>query len=162
MRGKLNIYVAAFTLSALLSCPAVAQVVRHVHPTDMPPPPGPPEHVIRNMNFYKWKSRDVIAAFKARGLEVAEVEGGLVIGAVAATESAIFLIPSYGEGTGGVVSGYESEDKLKEALRYYKALNVDPSSPAWRIYRRDNILLLISGRAPEEKAKEYERVMMGL
>jgi len=159
MSGKSTVYIAAFMLSVLLPYPASAQITHH---HDVTPPPRPQEEVLQKINFYKWKSRDVIAAFKAHGLEVAEVEGGFVIGAVAAAESTIFLMPSHGNGTGGVVSGYESEDKLREALRYYTSLNIDPGSPAWRIYRRDNILLLISGRVPEEKAREYERVMMGL
>ncbi|RJQ21045.1 MAG: hypothetical protein C4560_04200 [Nitrospiraceae bacterium] len=113
----------------------------------------------RQTYFYRLGSRAVIEAFKEKGLEVVEVTPGLTIGAVAAKESVIFLLPSYGSDIGGVVSAYDSEDKLDESAGYYSSMNKDPGPPAWRIFRKGNILLLISGRVSEEKAREYERVL---
>ena len=98
-------------------------------------------------------------ALKDSGLEAVDIAGGIIEGSPGATESTIFLIPSYGEEIGGVVSSYDSENKLLDALNYYASMNKDPQSPAWRIFRKDNILLLISGKVPEEKSLEYDKAL---
>ncbi len=87
---------------------------------------------------------------------------GLTIGAAGAKESTVFLIPSYGNDIGGSISSYDSEDKLRESVTYYSTMNQAPKSPAWWIFRKDNLLLLISGKVPEEKAREYERVLKAM
>ncbi|MBI5407830.1 MAG: hypothetical protein HZA14_00530 [Nitrospirae bacterium] len=132
--------------------------IRQVHPPIILPAPRPPQQYLRKAFFYKLESRDVVKAFKDHGLEAEEVSG-FTMGATAAKETVMFFTPSYGSDVGGLAASYDSKDQLEDAARYYSAMNVNPASPAWRIYRRYNILLLISGRVPEEKAREYERVL---
>ena len=38
-------------------------------------------------------------------------------------------------------------------------MNKDTEFPAWWIFEKDNILVLISGKVPEEKARQYEKVL---
>lgn len=136
-----------------------AKAVHQVHP---PPPqifPGPPRQFLEKAYFYKWECKDVITAFKDSGLEVVDVTGRITIGSPAAEESIIFLMPSYGEEIGGVVSSYDSDSNLLDSLNYYSSMNKNPQFPAWRIFRKDNILLLISGMVPEEKALEYDKAL---
>ena len=117
--------------------------------------PGPPRQFLERAYFYKWECKDVIKAIKDSGLEIVDITGGITIGSPEAAESTVFLMPFYGEEIGGVVSSYDSENKLLDSSNYYSSTNKDTQSPAWRIFRRDNILLLISGTVPEEKALEY-------
>jgi len=136
-----------------------AKVIRQVHPPVIQPVPQPTRQFLEKSSFYKWESNDVVKALKDTGLEVEDVNDGLTIGTAGAKESTVFLMPSYGNEIGGTVSSYDSEDKLRESVRYYSIMNKDPKSPAWWIFSKDNILLLISGKVPEEKAREYERVL---
>ena len=136
-----------------------AKVIRQVHPPVIQPFPQPTKQFLERSSFYKWGSNDVVKALKDNGLEIADVKYGLTIGAAGAKESTVFLMPSYGNDIGGTISSYDSEDKLRESVTYYSIMNKDPKSPAWWIFSKDNILLLISGKVPEEKALEYERVL---
>jgi len=98
-------------------------------------------------------------AIKESGLEAVVLTGGIIANTPEATESTAFLIPRFGDDIGGVVSSYDSEGKLLDALNYFASMNKDPQSPAWRIFRKDNILLLISGKVPEEKSLEYDKAL---
>lgn len=98
-------------------------------------------------------------AFKDHGLEVVDMNPGLVRGAPLAQDSAIFLLPSFGGDAGGIVSAFRSWERLEKTLKYYSQLNKNPESPAWWIFRKDNVLLLISGKVPKEKAGEYGKVL---
>ena len=71
----------------------------------------------------------------------------------------IFFIPSSGENIGGFVSSYRSSKALEEDRKYFSAMNKPLARPAWRIFRRENILLLISGKVPEEKAIRYSETL---
>jgi hypothetical protein len=84
------------------------------------------------------------------------------MGPSAAEETVIFLIPSAGENIGGLVSSYRSLRALEEDIKYYSAMNKSSGPAAWRIFHRENILLLISGKVPEEKAMQYKKVLEGM
>jgi hypothetical protein len=146
-----------------LSCDSIsAKVIHQVHPPPVQILPRPPQQLLEKAYFYRWESKDVVKALKDTGMEIVDVKGGITIGATAAVESTVFLIPSYGEGIGGAVSSYDSENKLNESIKYYSAMNKDPQAPAWWIFKRDNILLLISGKVPEKKAMAYEKALHGM
>ena len=163
LRFGIRVFIVVLIVTVMISPVARAgKVIRQVHPPPMMPPPRPPSWLMQQALFYKWKSADVMTALKAQGLEAADVKAGLTVGALAAKESTIFLIPSHGSDTGGVAASYESEEQLAEATNYYSSLNTAPEAPAWRIFRKDNILLLISGRVPEGKAREYEKALLQL
>ncbi|KPK01473.1 MAG: hypothetical protein AMK71_05410 [Nitrospira bacterium SG8_35_4] len=141
---------------------ADAQGSRHFRSHGMEPPPMPPQEYSRESRFYRFSSRDVVTAFKKGRLEVADLKPGLTVGAPGARESTIFLIPSFGKNIGSLVSSYSSEQDLQNAIEYYVKMNKNTASPAWRIFTKENILLLISGKVPEKSAKEYERVLAAM
>lgn len=144
-------------LAAFCNTSPAKPVHRGHQPANLPVPP-PPEYVTQKTSFDKWSSRDIIEAFKEHGLEVT-VTKGLAIGSPAAKESTIFLIPSYGKDIGSLVSSFDSEHAMNEAVMHYSKMNYNADTPAWWIYRKDNILVLISGKVPEEQAGKYEDVL---
>jgi hypothetical protein len=113
-------------------------------------------------SFQKWKNSQVVDAFKAAGLEVENPRpmskpqdyGAAPTIDIEATQ---FTIPSLGEGGGGGhVYSFASEDDLEKMVQYYANASTDNFS--W-VYVRDNILVQIDGRLPEEKAKQYEAAL---
>ncbi len=114
---------------------------------------------MKEASFYKWSSEEVVNAFKDHGLEVVDVKRGFTMGSPVARDNTIFLMPSFGKDLGSLVSSYNSEDALNESIKYYSKMNKNPESPAWWIFKKDNILFLISGRVPKEKARQYEAVI---
>jgi hypothetical protein len=139
---------------------AGAQESRHFHALE--PHPMPPREYSGEARFYRFSSRDIITAFKKNGLEVEELRPGLTVGAPYSRESTIFLIPSAGNKIGALVSSFTSDAALQRSVQYYAEMNGMTSSAPWRIFTRDNILLLISGKVPEKAAKEYERVLAAM
>jgi hypothetical protein len=136
--------------------------IRHIHPPTRHPSPRPPQQALKGVAFYKWNSKDVIRAFKNHGLEVADMKPGFTVGAPLAKEKTLFLTPSFGKDIGSLVASYNSEDALDDSVNYYAKMNTNPVSPAWWIFRKDNVLVLISGRVPEDRAREYERVLINM
>ena len=132
-----------------------------VTPPTITPQPGPPPQSVQNPSFYKWPDQEVLSVFKENGLEVVNIQKGLTMGA-RAKETVIFLIPSSGENIGGLVSSYRSQKTLEADIRYYSVMNKPDAPPAWRIFRRENILLLISGKVPEKKAMGYKKALEGM
>jgi hypothetical protein len=126
------------------------------------PPRMPLREYSREARFYRFSSRDIVAAFEKSGLEVAELKPGLTVGAPGARESTIFLIPSSGERIGALVSSFTSDEALQKAVQYYAEMNKRTSPFPWRIFTKDNILLLISGKVPEKAAEEYEHVLRAM
>jgi hypothetical protein len=167
IRSELGLNFQSKILISIIICSIIflspdsisAKAINQVHP---PPPqifPGPPRQFLERAYFYKWECKDVIRALKDSGLEVVDVSGGITVASPAAAESTVFLMPSYGEEIGGVVSSYDSESNLLDSLNYYSSMNKDHQSPVWRIFRKDNILLLISGKVPEEKSLAYDMAL---
>jgi hypothetical protein len=162
LHGKITVSIILCSVLFISPESICAKTIHQVHPPPIQVQPGPPRQFLERAYFYEWTCKDVMKALKDGGLEVVELTGGITAGSPQATESAVFLMPSYGEDIGGVVSSYDSESKLLEALSFYASMNKDPQSPAWRIFRKDNILLLISGKVPEEKSLEYEKALSGI
>jgi hypothetical protein len=163
IRGEIWIYAQSIIRISIVMCSILflsldsisAKVIHQVHPPPVQIFPSPPKQFFEKAFFYKWECKDVIKALKDSGLEIVDITGGITVGSPAVVERTVFLMPSYGEEIGGVISSYDSESKLFDSSNYYSSMNKDPQSPAWRIFRKDNILLLISGTVSEEKALEY-------
>ncbi len=128
-------------------------------PTTLPPPVPTTKQLWPEASFLKWETPDIIKALKNNNLEVVDVKPGYTLGPVPAREGIIFLMPSYGADIGGYVSSYNTEDDIEEMREHYLEMNKDPESPAWWIYEKDNILLLISGKIPKATAEEYGKVL---
>jgi len=163
LKLKIDPVVCVTAVLILFSCLFLpgqkADAFRQVSPPAIIPQPGPPPHALDDPSFYKWSGLEIISAFEAGGLEVVNIQKGLTIGSGTAMESTIFLIPSSGENIGGLVSSYRSRKELEEDSRYYSGMNDPSGPPAWRIFQRANILLLISGKVPEEKAMLYKKAL---
>jgi hypothetical protein len=156
---KLKLFILSTLIITLCPYESLAQAIRHVHPHSIPPPPRPPRELWPDASFYKWDSKTVVEAFKNNGLEVEDIKPGYTIVTPLPKEATIFLIPSFGENIGGYVSSYNTEKDLKKAKDYYLQMNKGKNHPAWWIFEKDNILLLISGKVPEEKARQYQKVL---
>lgn len=164
MRYKIRFLLIAglLTWSLAFSCSAGEQGSRHFQSRALQLPPMPPRESLRESGFYRFSSRDVVSAFKQHGLEVADLKSGLIVGAPGARESIIFLMPSFGSNIGSLVSSFSSEHNLQKSVQYYGRMNNKPGSPSWRIFIKDNILLLISGTVPEDTAEKYENVLSAM
>ena len=112
--------------------------------------------------FYKWTSTDVVTAFMEHGLEAVKTRPGFIVGVHQGSENTIFLMPSIGKDIGGLVSSFNSEESLQEFKNYYSDINEETEKPPWRIFRKDNILLMISGKVPLWKSRQYEQVLRGI
>jgi hypothetical protein len=103
--------------------------IRHFYPSTPVPSPRPMD-----------RSSDVVKKFRESGLEAREMNAGYLMEPAHLKEATVFLIPSYGGNVGGYISTYDSDANL-------------------RIFEKDNILLLISGKVPHEIAGKYEHVL---
>ncbi len=143
-----------------------AQAVRQIHPQSITPVIGPPvtapASVEKKSTFYRWKSSDVITEFKNHGLEVVDSKPGMVAGPPGARENILLLMPSFGNDVGILVSSFESVLQLNEAAKHYSKMNDNTASPVWWIFKKDNILVLISRKVPRDKAVQYEDALRNL
>ena len=158
----IRITVVLILFSCFCLSGAAADAFRQTRPHTITPQPGPPAYAFNDSSFYKWSGSEVIKAFIENGLEAVNIKKGLTMGLRLARETTIFLIPSSGENIGGVVSGYGSPKALEEDRKFYSRMNKPSAPPAWRIFQRKNILLLISGKVPEEKAVLYREALKGM
>lgn len=159
-KAKFIICIIVVGILAAYCCNnACAEGIRHINPPNVFPLPQPTKQLWPEASFYKWESKDIVRRFKDNGLEVEDVKPGYTMGSYTPREGIIFLMPSFGKNIGGYISSYNSEDDLKDSKNYYLQMNKNPESPAWWIFEKDNILLLISGKVPEEKARQYEKVL---
>lgn len=162
MKGLIFFFFLAAIAVTCFSAVWAQKGIRHIRPHTFHPSPRPPKQALKNADYYKWTSKDVIKAFKNFGLEVADMKPGFTMGAPLAKEETLFLMPAFGKDIGSLVASYHSEDALNESETYYAKMNTNPDFPSWWIFRKDNVLVLISGRVPEERAKEYERALINM
>ncbi len=160
MKARLIIYIIVAGILAAYYNEVCA--IRHTNIPNALPAPRPTEQLVpekADTSFYKWDSKEIVKAFVDNGLEVEDIKPGYIISPLTAQEATIFLIPSFGKNVGGYVSSYNSRDELNASKEFYLQMNKNLASPAWWIFEKDNILVLISGKAPEEKAKQYEKML---
>jgi len=136
-----------------------ALAVRQIHPSINLPVVGPPVYAVQEKPFFRWQSEEIIKAFKVNRLEVMEIKAGMFVGGPWAKENTIFLIPSFGKDIGSLVSSFDSVKDINESAKYYSKMNDNAESPVWWIFKKDNILVLISGKVPKERAGEYGKVL---
>ena len=160
-KNRLAIFIVFIGAVIISSGTAWTQGFRHVYPPAIQPPLQPPPY-IQEAFFYKWNSHDIVKAFKDHDLEVMDMNPGFVRGAPLAQDSTIFLLPSFGRDIGSIVFAFRSWEYLEKTLKYYSQLNKNPGPPAWWIFRKDNVLLLISGKVPQKKAGEYKEVLSNM
>jgi len=130
-----------------------------------PPLPSPAPHWFPHSFPHIWSADDVVNVFTDRRLEVEEPEFITEtdrFGLPAKTKELIkFSIPSVGKEIQGCILVFELKEDLRKNRNYYSDLN-DKGHPYTWSFLKDNILLVIDGAVPEEKAKQYESALTGL
>ncbi len=110
-------------------------------------------------SFIKWTAMDIANAIQEVGLEIENIQSGLIVGVHRESDNIVFMMPSFGKKIGGLVSSFNSEDTFKQFKGHYSEMNKEPEPPVWWIFKRENIILMISGKVPEETARHYEKVL---
>lgn len=156
--GKIVIYLSLIAMSA---CASREQPGSPAQASPQPNASASQAAPAASSSFQKWNNSQVVAAFKAAGLEVENprpMSKPQDYGAAptVATEGTQFTVPSLGEGGSGHIYSFASEDDLERMVQYYANASTDNFS--W-VYVRDNILVQVDGRLPEEKAKQYEAAL---
>ncbi len=104
----------------------------------------------------KWKASQVVDAFKAVGLEIANPRPMTKedYGSVpqVAQEGIRFFLPSLGGNKGGRIYSFASNSDLQTVKQYYDAQS---GTPPW-IFIKDNILVQIHGDLPKARAQQYQ------
>ncbi len=136
---------------------SVTAQVRHINPPAIIPPPRPVQNV-----FIRWTPSKVRDALREEGLEAADIQDGFTVGPDGAKESIFFIMPSFGQNTGGVIASFSSDKKVSDSVRYYLSMNDDSDTPGWWVFKNANIMLLVSGRVPEMTARKYQRVLQSM
>jgi len=112
-----------------------------------------------------WRSTEVVDAFLNAGLECENPQPLAVDDGAApfvAEEAIRFLLPSVCEGCSGRVYSFNDQTQLDQARNYYISLgDRDPQYFSW-VYVRDNVLVQLNGRMPEEQARLYRRALMDM
>lgn len=162
--GKIPNIVCSITIVVfvLLCGAAPSYAVRQINPDMKMPVVGPPALVVKKKSFHRWRSGDVLKTFKKHGLEVVDVAAGMVLGSPGSAETIIFLMPSFGRDTGSMVSSFDSVMNLNEAAKYYSKMNDNAASPVWWIFKKENILVLISRKVPRDKAGQYKEALRNM
>jgi hypothetical protein len=170
------------TIIAILAI-AVLIAFGFIEETFAPPPPGccspgttyhnvvpfitvppPPTWASEGFTHY-WSPNDVVKTFNERKLEVIkpeEINNMEQYGFGAVTKELIsFSIPSIGESVQGCILSFEVKESLDKVKKYYLDLNNDGIIHTWS-FPKDNILFVVDGVVPEEKAREYESALSDL
>jgi hypothetical protein len=134
--------------------------------TATPEPPTPTPEITPTPQFALWDAAQVVDAFKSAGLEA---EGTYQMtkddyGAapMMATEGIRFLIPSICADCGGRILEFDNLSGLAATQIYYEELG---KQSAWFfswVLVKDNILVQINGKLPEDKATQYQEALEDL
>ncbi|MCS7260034.1 MAG: hypothetical protein NZ765_04535 [Anaerolineae bacterium] len=110
-----------------------------------------------------WQTADVVNAFWDAGLECEDPQPLAVDDGTApftADEATRFMLPSVCDGCSGRIYSFSDQEQLNRARDYYIELGEqDPQYFSW-IYVRENILVQLNGRMPEERAQLYRQALM--
>ena len=147
----------AFAKSSSNCCGSITR--GHHTPLMIMPPPMPPGFP------YKWVNDDLIKRLTENKLEVEQTapvsEVDYINLPTNATKVTKFYIPSFGEDVGGYILSFEKKNDLEKVRKQYLKLNEMGKLYTWS-FVKDNIILVMAGILPEEKARLYEHVLYDL
>lgn len=112
-----------------------------------------------------WTTEQVVAAFKAAGLEaespkkMGKEDYGL---APLVGQGVRFLIPSLCADCGGRVFAVENENDMTRLKAYYDEMGKASAAFFSWTFRRGNILVQINGDLPEQRARAYEAALQAM
>jgi len=115
--------------------------------------------------FYQFSSERVVEVFQANGLEAADprpaTEADYGGAPMVAKDAMHFFITSLGADEGGLVMAFESQENLAKAQAYFDE-QAKSQETFMRVFVRDNILVVLSGKMPEAESNQYEGVLAKL
>lgn len=113
--------------------------------------------------YEKHTSTDVVKAFSDAKLEVGNYRAMTVddygLAPLQAKEGTRFFIPSICPNCGGRIMSFKDQDGLDATKHYYDELGKGSAMFFSWVFVKDNILVQINGDLPEDKAKQYEKVL---
>jgi hypothetical protein len=124
----------------------------------LPPPIVPPGFP------YRWETSDVVDSFKEKKLAVTEVSTVTKADSslpAKVKEMSKFSFTLSGEQREGYIFSFEKKKNLLKSQKHYLELNERGELYTWS-FVKDNILLVLAGSIPEEKARLYESVLYEL
>lgn len=131
--------------------------------TTAPPPVRRPG---RSRGFQRFKSSEVIDAFRSARLELGTVRPmtreDYGFAPYVATEGTRFIIPSIGPESGGRVLSFSSSGDLETTKRYYDELGRGSAALFSWTFVNSNVLVQITGELPEAQARRYEAALRTL
>lgn len=151
--------------------PTVDQFAPSVTSTPLPSPSAftaTPQRSPTVPPFDRWECWQAVAAFRAAGLEVQTPrlvnESELRDSPVPMTmkETIHFFIGSVCPDCGARVFSFRTQSDLEQVRHYYVGLG-KPGDPffSW-VLVKDNILVQLNGKLPEERTRQYETALNGI
>ena len=131
--------------------------IRQINPPIIMPHVGPSRFL-----YYRWSPTDIIEELNNKGLNI--VKTGPVTNEdytslpARANEDVRFSIPSIGEDANGCVLSFDIKDDMNKVVNHYRELNMKEELHSWT-FVKDNVLIVLAGKIPEEKAKLIERTL---
>lgn len=145
--------------SFAMGYPNGSMIRGHLTPLMIMPPPMPPGFP------YKWVGNDLILRFNESNLEVEHTEPVAEVDHINLPTNKMevtkFSIPSFGEDMAGCIFSFEKKYNLEKVRKHYLKLNEMGKLYTWS-FVKDNIILIMAGIIPEEKARLYENVLYDL
>jgi len=115
--------------------------------------------------YYQYSSEKVVKTFQSNGLEATNsrpaTEADYGGAPMVAKDAMYFSIPSIGADEGGLVMAFESEENLVKAKTYFDE-KAKSQETFVRVFVRDNILVVLSGKLSEAESNQYEGVLAKL
>jgi nucleoside diphosphate kinase len=138
-------------------------------PAKLSKPPIPPSirPVILPQFLHTWSIAEVIDRFQKDGLEIADIKEitetkqNILLRKVKEGIKFSILSPSVRKEIKGCILVFDVKYDLEKVKKYYLDLNKKGELYSWT-FVKDNILLVLDGRVPEEIARKYERSLYEL
>jgi len=146
--------------------PETVVVTQLIVVTATPEPPTPTPEASPTPTFQQWAGEDLVQALQNAGLEV---EGSTPMtkddygmAPMVAVDAIHFFIPSLCSDCGGRIYSFSSQNDLDLMKTYYEDLGKSSALFFSWVFAKDNLLIQINGDLPEDKAREYENVLLNL
>lgn len=135
------------------SCGAWRQITI---PIIMPPPR--PSIFIK----YTWSPKDIVKVLNESGLGIEKIDAVNKIDysslPAKAKEAIKFTSPSVGEQGIGCILSFELKSNMEKIKKHYLEKNEKEELYSWT-FAKDNVLVVLNGMIPEEKARMFESAL---
>ena len=158
----LTIFITISFITDVFACPCSRGSGRS---TAIPTRISLPQPIIPPGFPHKWDNQNVLESIKENELEIEDIteikESEIIFISDKSTRIMRFYIPSFGNGMTGYVFSFENMATLETSKKHFLKLNKNGELHNWS-FVKDNILLVLSGTIPEDKARQYEAALYDL